>query len=62
MEILTLLGAVITASVSILWHREEWGFTGKKREKKNLFLEKIEGRGLRKTNTKTALVHFVAFL
>ena len=50
-ETFTLLGAVITASVSTLRQREEQGFPerSKKKEKEKLAPEKIEGRGLRKT-------------
>ena len=59
METLTLLGAVITASVSTLWQREELGFS----EEKKLISEKIEGRGLNKKNKKKqpwfALLHFL---
>lgn len=39
-ETLKLLGAVITASVSTLWQREEWSFPEKKKE--NVFLRKLK--------------------
>lgn len=40
-ETLTLLGAVITASVSTLWQREELGFP-ERNQMKNLFLIKMK--------------------
>lgn len=62
-EMLTLLGAVITASVSTLWQRQELGFPEKKKKRKNLFLRKLKAEVLGKPNKKKkqprfALLHF----
>lgn len=58
-EMLTLLGTVITASVSTLWQQEELVFPEKEKRKEKLVTEKTK-TGFRKTEKQSwfALLHF----